>query len=75
MPDNANNDENCAHIGRNNQPGWNDFKCDLSYFGGSPLGGICELQPWKEKKQNENIFQNFKLENQVLKTNESLVHH
>lgn len=53
MPDNTDNNENCVHIGRNNQPGWNDYDCFSSYFGSMPLGGICELQPWKQHKQNK----------------------
>lgn len=40
-----NGTENCAHIGQNNRPGWNDLYCDFSYTDTLPLGGIFELQP------------------------------
>ena len=45
-PDNGyNGTEDCVHIGFQNQPGWNDVRCDLSYADNLPFGGICELQP------------------------------
>ncbi len=46
QPDNS-GAENCVHIGHQNRPGWNDYKCNLYIVNSTtqPLGGICELQP------------------------------